>query len=152
MAFGIFMELCYHHLAPYPQRKHIPLSSHPILSHPPPRNNQEFTLGVCGCTCSGRFPSVESHTVCPSVSASLTERRGLQVRPRGRKCWCCSLFCALVMLLCVEEHVCLYVHPLMYIWAVPQFGCCGWFCCEHMCTFCVLVFHLLEEVAGQVII
>ena len=26
---------------------------------------------------------MESHTVCPSVSASLTEHLGLQVRPRG---------------------------------------------------------------------
>lgn len=44
------------------------------------------SLCVCGCGCSGRFASVESHPVCPSVSASLTERRGLQVRPRGSEC------------------------------------------------------------------
>ena len=46
----------------------------------------EPTLCVCGSACSGRLPSVESHPVCPSVSAPLTERpHVLRDCPRGSR-------------------------------------------------------------------
>ena len=46
---------------------------HPLKGPASPRpapDHQEPTLRVCGSACSARFPSVESHPVCPPVSAS----------------------------------------------------------------------------------
>ena len=59
------------------QQSPPPHPSAPALEHPEP------TLSVCGLTCSGRFPSVESHPVYRRVNAFLTERHVLRVRPHG---------------------------------------------------------------------
>ena len=48
-------------------------------SHFPAADSQE--PNVCESVCSGRFPSAESHPVCPPVSAFFTEHRVLRVRP-----------------------------------------------------------------------
>ena len=69
----------------HPRRKPVPMSSDPP-SLPPAPDHQGPTLCVCGSACSARFPPVESHRVCPSVSAPLTERRVLRVRLRGSEC------------------------------------------------------------------
>ena len=45
---------------------------------------------------------MESHTVCPSVSALLTEQHGPKVYPCSSECRCFSPFCGQVMLRCVE--------------------------------------------------
>ena len=77
----------FHHLS---QKKSCPHQQSPP-SPPLAPDNQEPTLCVCGSACSGRFPSVESHPVCPSVSASLTEHCIVRVRPRGSECQRISL-------------------------------------------------------------
>ena len=53
-------------------------------SHFPSAESQEPT--VCESVYSGRFPSAESHSVCLSVSALLTEHRVLRVCPHGSEC------------------------------------------------------------------
>ena len=75
-----------------PSKKLIPISSHlPPLSlttrKPPPPPPPPRPLCLWMCLCSGCSPSMESHPVCPSVSASLAEHRGLQVHPGSSECW-----------------------------------------------------------------
>ena len=60
------------------------MSRHPRPAPPAP-DSQYPTLCVCGSACSARFPSLESHPVCP-VSAPLTEHRVLRVRLRDSEC------------------------------------------------------------------
>ena len=71
------------------------LKRNPILisNDSPASDNQEPTLCVCGLACSGRFPSVGSHPVCP-LSVSLTECRVPGVCPHGSKCQGFPLFLA----------------------------------------------------------
>ncbi|XP_067590186.1 lysine-specific demethylase 4B isoform X4 [Pseudorca crassidens] len=48
---------------------HLPAASLPtVYQEPCSPDNQESTLCVCGSACSGRFPSLESHAVCPPPS------------------------------------------------------------------------------------
>ena len=70
VVFSTFPQLCHNHLYPVPEHSITPKEACPHQSHPPSPapGNQVSTLCVCGSACSGRFPSVESHTVCPSVS------------------------------------------------------------------------------------
>ena len=65
----------------HPKRKPHPMSSHTPL---PGQPGTHFC--ICGSAWSGRFPSVESHPVCPSVSASLTKHLVLGVHPFWREC------------------------------------------------------------------
>ena len=96
----IFALLCHHHQNLIPEHSISPRKALAVTPPPPPPQPLTTThpLCVCGSACSGRFPSVVSHPVCPSVSASLTERRVLRVRPCGSKCqgfspWLSDLSC-----------------------------------------------------------
>ena len=63
--FYTFTRLSNHHL--YLTSEHfITPKGNPVPSPAP--DNHEPTPCVCGFACPGRFPSVESHTVCLSVS------------------------------------------------------------------------------------
>ena len=68
-----------------PQKETHPHEQSPSIPSPAP-DHQEPTLCVSGSARSARFLSVESHPVCPSVSASLTEHRVPRVHPRGSEC------------------------------------------------------------------
>ena len=77
--FSMYTMLCYHYHCSVPEfsipeKKPCPHQQSPPLPPPQPLTTRN-PLCVCGSACSGCFPSVESHPVCPSVSASLTERR-----------------------------------------------------------------------------
>ena len=84
--FGVFTSVCSHHHYlipehPIPQKKPCPHQQ----SCPPSPCQQEPTLCVCGAGYCGRFPSVESHPVCASVSAFLTEHRVRQASSKRCK-------------------------------------------------------------------
>ena len=84
------------------QKKPFSMSSHC------PSPWQPWTpSSVCGSACSVRFPSMDSHPVCPSVSVSLTEHRVLRVLLYCRECQCFSLFHGQVIFRCMEGQYCL---------------------------------------------
>ena len=59
---------------------------------------------------------MESHTVCLSVSTSLSGHHGLEVCPRGRECWCFPPLHSDACM-CGGSSLLIY-HPLMGIWIV----------------------------------
>lgn len=62
-------------------------SIHVLIHLPPPvPGNHEPTSCLCGFAYSGRFPSMKSHTMCPSVSASLSEHHVFRVHPHHSLC------------------------------------------------------------------
>ena len=72
--------------SPQPYLEYAPkIKPRPHQHHPPPQPLAPTSpLSVCGSACSACFPSMGSHTVCPSVSASLPEGRvfrSVHVRP-----------------------------------------------------------------------
>ena len=106
-AFSTFTMLC-DHLCLVAEHSHSPSETlspwavTPHLSAPAPGTMNP--LSVCGLACSGRFLQVESHTVCPSVSASLTEHPVFKVYPRCSPCQSFTPF-----------HGCIIFHSAVYI-------------------------------------
>ena len=82
----LYIQLCDHQLYPIPEHsitskgKLTPWAFTPLPWQPGTHSC------VCGSACPGRFPSVESQPVCPSVSASLTEHLVLGVHSFWREC------------------------------------------------------------------
>lgn len=64
----------------------------PTHSPPPVPGNHESTSCLHGFACFGRFLSMKSHSVCPSVLALLTERRVFRVHPHCGLCQSCPPF------------------------------------------------------------
>ena len=127
--------MCDYHLIPEhsttPKGSSLPPS--PVTPLPPP--HQPLTtrnpLFVSGYACSGHFPSMESHTVCPSVSASLTEHRGLQVHPRGAS----LLFRLSDALVCGGTTWCLSIIRRWVFGPTGRRDCnCDSCCQEHSCS------------------
>ena len=81
-------------------------SIHVLIHLPPPvPGNHEPTSCLCGFACSGRFPSMQSHTVCPSVSASLSEHHVFRVHPHRSLCRSFTPFHSTVWTtFCVSTH------------------------------------------------
>ena len=135
--YSIFTELCNHYVSLTLEHSITPERSPvPITVTPPPQFlTTRNPLSPCRCACSGRFPSMESHTVCPSVSASLTEHRGLKVHPCGSECRCLSPFRGQIISHYIDV-VC-GVYPFFTWWPFGlflPFHRCGLCCCEHGCV------------------
>ena len=131
--FSMYTMLCYHHHCSVPEfsipeKKPCPHQQSPPLPPPQPLTTRN-PLCVCGSACSGRFPSVESHPVCPSVSASLTEHCVLRVVSVRHS------FCA-------ETRSPAWRNPAWgFCSAVGRLSCFhsgrgGSCCCEHTCADC----------------
>ena len=89
-----------------------------MSSHCPSPWQPWSLISVCGSASSGRFPSMESHPVCPSVSVSLTEDRVLRVHLCCSECQCFSLFHGQVIFGYVEGQYCL---SIIHWWALGLF-------------------------------
>ena len=125
VVFSMFTK--FWNLHPYLEHSITPIEAHlhQQLFFPQPLTTRN-PLCVCGSDCSGRLSLVESHPVCPSVSASLPEHRVLRVRPRGSKCQGFSPFHRRM------DHVFFIHSPLMGIRVFTPLGCCESHFCEHM--------------------
>lgn len=77
---------------------------------------------------------MDSHAVCPSVSASLPEHRALRGRPRGSEGQRFTPFHGRVVLLRREGPHLFVHHLLMDVWVVSSFSHYKSCCCEHPCT------------------
>ena len=124
MFFSAFIKLCNHHL----QFQNIPslqkkAPSPSAVTPPPPQPLTIRNHSVYGSVCSGRFPSVESHPVCPSVSTSFTEHHVLRVHPCDRKVPS-PLFMAKRCSWVWRDHICISIicwwssglFPLWLLW------------------------------------